>query len=287
MYLVIGIAGISICAYSFICCSSNLQNMLCGIGTGLLTSLTVSVMMGLEANARDKRQRKEFKEILLDDVVYASIHLYANKLIEINEYIIYFCNGIDTFVELYDDFKPYLHFEMVLKDTNIASLSSYQKKKFLDLFDFKSVWFESFISEIETFLRKDSLLIKKIIDQNEYKNLDSNSLYADYLELSKQIKECKDDEFFDSEFSIKFLKLSMYLSARIIASFESSLKEIKKIEKNIRRRIDEEYFDIVVRQSDDYILSQIQKMEDEEEYRASHPEKFCTSKFDFEDYGSH
>lgn len=86
IYSVVFIIGLAIIVTSFFV-EDNWINVCAGVGTGILTSLTVSIIMNAENNAREKRKREEEKRYLLNNIIETSLDVYADIIHRINEFI--------------------------------------------------------------------------------------------------------------------------------------------------------------------------------------------------------
>jgi ABC-type transport system involved in multi-copper enzyme maturation permease subunit len=108
--------GIVLIALSFFL-KDNWINVSSGVGTGLLTSLVVSIAINYGNDKRQKRKLLQDKKLVLRDIIDGSIDVYSNLLYKINEYIMLNNIPLKSFYGFYDDFSSYNEFEDYLKKT--------------------------------------------------------------------------------------------------------------------------------------------------------------------------
>ena len=89
IYIVLFLLGLSFMSVSFWLPDewNNAINVCCGIGSGIFTSIMVTVIVNAENSAREKKRRQKEKEFLFNDIIYSSLDVYEDVIYRINEYI--------------------------------------------------------------------------------------------------------------------------------------------------------------------------------------------------------
>lgn len=267
---------------------SNGATVSSSVGTGLLTSLIVSVTINY---ANDKRQKKEIeqkKKVVLSGIHDGSIEVYRTVIYQINKYIMLRDIPLQPFYELYKDFSQYRvfkqflektelsTFERILEETELSKLSSNEHKLVEELFDFSHYSIYYLVAELKR-LPKHEYYIKEILEEAEFEGLASNLLNDKYIEQAEQIKSFWDTRIVDYKKCIGFLQLTLYISSKIISSIEYFKVDAIKEEKNIKDRLELLYYEEIYAKSDEYLKYLREQEEEEEEiekYYSEHPEEY-------------
>lgn len=272
IYSIVFICGVGLIALSFQA-KDNWQNVCSGVGTGLLTSLTVSVIINAENNAREKRKKDEEKRFVLNDIIESSIDVYEDVIHRINEFITLTDVADKSVYKLYEEFTTYNRFEKQLKAIDIATVSDELKKRLNTLFNFDNYMIKYLVAELKR-LPKQEYYLRGILTQEECHDLVSNFANDSYLEYVTHIQDFWDDDIKNLEKCIQFLRMTVYICSKTISSFSYSKKKAEEKEKLIHDRITQLYYDEVYSKSDEYFQEQRERAEAEEEYYAAHPEEW-------------
>ncbi len=272
IYFFLFLAGLFIVAISF-CVKENWVNIFAGIGTGILTSLIVSIIINEENKAREKRKRDEEKRYLLNNIIKVSLDVYEELLLEINRFILISDLKISLIYGLYDDFNEYYEFEEQIKKINLSTCSVELKNALERLFYFRNYHYEHLIAELKE-IPKNEYFLRGILTSQECSNLISNYENEQYIKYALNINEFWSEKIIDIEKCIIFLRMQIYISSKIIACFEYSKQKIKYIEGDIQEIMDQLYFDEIYSQSESYLEDQIALAEEEEQYYINHPKEW-------------
>lgn len=268
---------IFICAVALICLSffvtNNWVNVCSGVGTGLLTSLVVSVIINAENGAREKRKRNEEKRFVLNDIIEISLDVYEDVICRINEFITMTSVYDKPIYALYDNFSIYNEFEPNLKAFDISTATADEKGRLHKLFNFENYRIDPLVAELKR-LPKSEYYLRGILTQEECNNLISNHANDMYLTHAGLIQKFDEDSTKSKEDCIKFLRMTVRICAKTISCFSYSKNKAKDQESVIKEMISQLYYDEIYSLSDEYIEEQRQRAEAEEEYYAAHPEEW-------------
>lgn len=272
LYSIIFIYAVGLICLSFFV-TNNWGNICSGVGTGLLTSLVVSVLINAENDVREKRKRDEEKRFVLNDIIEISLDVYEDVIYRINEFITMTSICGTPIYELYENFSVYNDFEVILKDFDITNATSDEKERLCKLFNFENYRIDLLIAELKR-LPKSEYYLRGILTQEECNNLISNYANDTYLAYADLIQRFDEDSAKSKEDCIRFLRMTVYICSKTISCFSYSKNKAKEQENIIKERISQLYYDEIYSQSDEYIEEQRQRAEAEEEYYAAHPEEW-------------
>lgn len=271
LYLLVLIVGICLITFSFRT-EGNLASVLSGVGTGLLTSLVVSVIINAENDSREKRKRNEDKHFVLKDIVDSSIDVYEDTIYRVNEFIIFSKVTVTPIYKLYDDFHDYNDFEKEIKQIDYDTATEETKIQLKTLFNFDNYRIDYLVAELKR-LSKQEYYLKGLLNKDEYKKLTSNFANDIYLEYAEQLSEFWDNEIKDINKCIYFLRMTLYITSKVIDSLSYSRKIAIVKEAVIQERLSERYYEEVYCCSEEYFQKEIERAEAEQEYYADHPEE--------------
>ena len=250
----------------------NAINICCGIGSGVFTSILVTTIINAENQAREKQRLKKEKEFLLNDIILSSLDVYEDVIYRINEYITLSELPMDCVYGLYADFKPFNVFADYLKTIDLNKFSKAEKKRLQKLFNFRNYRIDRLISNLKHLPRQEYFL-RGLLSQEEYQNLVGNTANDAYLSYAEHINKFWNDEILDLTKCIQFLRMTIYISAKTISTFDYAINKAKAADAKTKEDIDRLYFEEVYSQSEEYILSQINAEIDKWNYYAEHPEE--------------
>lgn len=272
LYLVILVVGGSIISLSFFT-NGNWASVLSGVGTGLLTSLVVSVIINAENDSREKRKRNEDKHFILNGIVSSSLDVYEDIIYRVNEFIMFSSIEATPVYKLYDDFSSYNAFEKEMKKINYDFVSDEEKKQLNTLLNFENYRIDYLVAELKR-LPKQEYYLKGLLNKDEYEQLTSNFANDTYLDYVGHMPEFWDNEIKDIDKCIRFLRMTLYITSKVIASLNYCNRLANEKEVSIQERLSERYYEEVYCQSEEYFQQQAERLEAEEEYYAEHPEEW-------------
>lgn len=251
----------------------NAINICCGIGTGIFTSVLVTVIINAENAAREKRKLQKEKEFLFNDIILSSLDVYQDVIYRINEFVTLSQIDMKGIYALYSDFKPFNVFADYLKTIDITKLSEDEKKRLDRLFNFRNYRIDWLISNIKHLPRQEYYL-KGLLTEEEYHSLVSASANDSYMSYAEHINEFWDDEVIDLPKCIQFLRMTIYITSRTISTFDYASKKAKTIDSDVQIQMGELYHFEIYTQSEEYVMAQMEAEMDRWNYYAEHPEEF-------------
>lgn len=123
-------------------------------------------------------------------------------------------------------------------------------------------------------LSKDQLFIQGIISKKEYDALMTNYSCGTYFQTVEKINTFWNDDIVDYAECVKFLKMNMFMSGRIISLFDNQKRIVANTEETIRDDLDRLYFEEVERFSEKFLLWEMQQAEEMQKYYDEHPEEY-------------
>ena len=271
VYALIFVLGLG-CLISTFFLNGNWSNICCGIGTGILTSLFVTIIINAENNAREKRKLNQEKRFIFNDIIVASLDVYGDVVYRINEYITLSELDLKGIYHLYSDFKPFNKFAEYLKSLNIKTLTESEKKRLDKLFNLGNYRIDYLVSNLKH-LPKQDYYLRGLLTEDEYHSIVSQTANDSYISYVEHINDFWCDEVIDLEKCIQFLRMTLIITSKTIATFDYAAKKAKDIEHEIKTDIDQLYFDEIYSKSEEYALSLIEKDRAEAEYYSTHPEE--------------
>lgn len=281
VYSIIALLGLSILGLSFLF-KDNYSSVLCGVGTGLFTSLVVSISINYENDLRLKRKIEEDKHYVLNNIVYASKDVYIDIIYRINEYILYQDNSFRSIYQVYNEFKPVVELCKKVSAIDLNNTTDVHRKQLEKLFNIRSYRIDFLVSELKR-LPKTEYYLSGLLTKDECESLSSNSANDLYLEYTKHIKEFWDDEIIDLGKCVTFLKMTLYICAKVIDSLEFCKNTVAQQEKAIKDEIDERYYNEIYSNTEEYIEKQLEAAQAQAEYYDTHPEELELLEKQFEE----
>jgi hypothetical protein len=276
------IVGIALIALSFFL-KDNWINVLSGVGTGLLTSLVVSITINYENDKRLERKLHEDKRLVLSDIIAGSIDIYRDVVYRINEYIMFSNIPPKSLYGFYDDFSLYKEFEDYLKKLDIDKLSENERSHLETLFNIGNYRIDYLVAELKR-LSKHEYYLKGLLTEDEFNGLTSNLANDIYMDYAEHMNDFWNDGIINYEKCLRFLRMTLYICSKIIASIQYCRADVIEKEENIQDYLDQRYFDEIYSQSDEYIEKQLEEAQAREEYYAAHPEEYEETERQFEEW---
>ncbi|HVI40998.1 MAG TPA: hypothetical protein VM577_10080 [Anaerovoracaceae bacterium] len=272
LYFLVLIVGICLITLSF-CTEGNLASVLSGVGTGLLTSLVVSVMINAENDAREKRKRNEDKYFVLNDIVNSSLDVYEDIIHRVNEFVMFSNITTTPVYKLYDNFYEYNAFEKEIKQIDYEASSIELKEQLNTLFNFENYRIDYLIAELKR-LPKQEFYLKGLLSKDEYEGLTSNFANDTYLEYAGHLQDFWNKEIKDINKCIYFLRMTIYICSKVISSLNYCRKMAVEKEALIQERLSQRYYEEIYCYSEEYFQQEAERAEAEKEYYAEHPEEW-------------
>lgn len=251
---------------------NNHANVCCGLGTGIITSLLVTIHINVANEKREYKKLQQEKQFLFNDIIISSLDIYNNIVYKINEYIILEEVNFKGIYSLYKNCNEFNEFETYLKSINMEEISDDKKKHLNKLFDFANYRIDCLTSNIKHLPRQEYFL-RGILTQEEYKCLVGDTANDIYLKHALHINDFWDGEIIDLKKCINFLKMTIIIASRTISTFDYAIEKAKKIDDSIRESMEILYFEEIYSKSEEYIQSKIDDETAKWEYYAAHPEE--------------
>lgn len=271
VYTSIFILGLA-CLTSIFFFNGNWGNIGCGIGTGILTSLLVTIIINAENDAREKRKLDQEKRFIFNDIIVSSLDVYGDVIYRINEYLTLSEIDFNGIYRLYSDFKPFNKFAEYLKSLNLEALTEPEKSRLDKLFNFGNYRIDYLVSNLKH-LPKQDYFLRGLLSEDEYHSIASQTANDSYISYVEHINEFWNDEVIDIKKCIQFLRMTLFITSKTIATFDYATKKASDIETGIKTNIDQLYYDEIYSKSEEFALSLMEKDRAEAEYYSTHPEE--------------
>lgn len=244
-----------------------------GVGTGLLTSLVVSIAINYANDKRQEMKLLEDKKVVLGDIIETTIDVYEDVVSRINEYVMFSNSPPNSLYSFYNDFSPYNKFADYLKKLDIDKLSESEQSHLEKLFNIGNYRIDHLVAELKQFPKHDYYL-RGLLTEDEFNKLTSNTANNQYMNYAEHINDFWNDGIINYEKCIFFLRLTLRICSKIIESIQYCQADVIKKEENIKNRLSERYYYEVYSLSDEYIEEQQEKQQARDEYYANHPDEY-------------
>ncbi|TGE38610.1 hypothetical protein E4K67_11885 [Desulfosporosinus fructosivorans] len=274
--------GIALIVLSFKL-KENWINVSSGVGTGLLTSLVVSISINYKNDKRQERKLLEDKRLVLSDIINVSINIYRDVVYRINEYVMFSNIPPKSFYGFYDDFSSYNEFEDYLKKLDVDKLSESERTHLKTLLNIGNNRIDYLVAELKR-LPKHEYYLKGLLTKDEFNGLTSNFANDAYMDYAEHINDFWNDGIINYEKCVRFLRMTLYICSKIIASIQYCRADVIEKEESIKDEIGQRYYEEIYLQSDEYIEKQIEQAQARDEYYAAHPEEYEELERQFEEW---
>lgn len=283
IYVLLFLLGLVMISLSFWLPESwnNAINVSCGLGTGIFTSLLVTVIINAESAAREKRRLQKEKDFLFNDIILTSLDIYEDVIYRINEYITLSQLNLKGVYALYSEFSSFNAFADYLKTVDIKTHSEDEKKRLDRLFNFGNYRIDGLISHLKHLPRQDYYL-RGLLTEEEYRNLVSDSANDSYMSFAKHINEFWNDEVIDLSKCIQFLRMTIWITSKTIFTFDYAIQKAKAIDSNIQDQMGELYHFEIYTKSEEYVMAEVEAQIDRWNYYAEHPEELADFESEFD-----
>jgi hypothetical protein len=104
------------------------------------------------------------------------------------------------------------------------------------------------------------------------------------MDFAEHINDFWDEGIINYEKCVSFLRMTLCICSKIIASIQYCRPDVIEREENIKDNLDQRYFEEIYSQSDEYIEKQIEEAQARNEYYATHPEEYEEADRQFEEW---
>lgn len=281
IYIIIGGAGVGLIIASFYACG-NWSNVLSGVGTGLLTSLCVTVLIEMHHKREQVNKNISDKKLFLHDITYCAEDIYIDILHRMNEFQLDYYKDAKWLSKLYDDTSKYIEFLDKVATIDLSIATPDEKKQIDTLFNIHSFRLDGLIGELKKF-PKEQLYLSGILNKVEYENIVSNHYNELYMNCINNLTRFWDFEVIDLKECIRFTKMTLLICTKIIKSVDFCRKSVVNKETYLLNYLDEQYFYKVYSKSDEYIEQEIEEARARDEYYANHTDEYAKLFEDIED----
>ena len=261
----IGSLGVIFLIIPFFIDCSDFENLFSGLGTGFITSLLVSIFINKANEKIADNQRQRDKLLLLNNLKISASYVYSNTLYKMNKYLLLTKCDIKPFYDIKNNIDKLK--QLCLQLSSKKDIGINEK----ELFDFNSIFFESYVSELKHF-SKTQFFLASFISEDELKKLPSEQFIEHYVSiyslLHNKRAKCKLKD------KIDFLKITLLSCRKHLEGFGLSESEINNLERDVESQIDQFYYDVIYTQSEEYIEQEIQRIQDEQQYYEDNPEAY-------------
>lgn len=266
---------ISMCVSFFVYSYNNaISGIICGIGTGLFTSLVVSIILTYDTEKREKDRLIAIRETLFSNLISICLKIYHDNVYKINHFIIHEDNPkVRNIYKLYEDFSPYNEFETWIKNEKINEIEDERKNRIEELLKVNVYQVQKLSAELSV-LSKSQYLLQGLISEDEYRKLLGPLAVESYGKYVDNVDKYWEKRVIDYEACLKILRMTTYISSKIIGMFKDAILKIEYVEKEILEIINQEYYEDVYTQTDEYIEREIERQEDYAEYMTQNQEQF-------------
>lgn len=262
------IVGIVILIISYT--KDSMNNILCGVGTGIITSAIVSFLMESSNRVNEKRKMEIYYNKMLTPFLVSVGYIYNSLMYNLNEYRIiqekkeYILIPIEDTKELSSRLK---YFGSL--DLNNQSIE--ERKKIEKLFDIPLVYYREMYGKYYD-LPLDDMLYQELITEEQYSKLKNYHIVDKCKKLVDQLEK---DELTDQkkyEIRIQLFHGTILQINRMSRTLDVVRRKIKSENYNLESYFDDLYFREVIETSEEFIREMEERAEAEAEYYAEHPE---------------
>ena len=281
LYVVIGVVGVGLIIASFFACN-NWSNVSSGVGTGLLTSLCVTVLIEMQHKREQEKKNISDKNLFLHNIAYYAEDIYIDILHRMNEYQLDYYKDGNWLSALYDDNSKCIEFLDKVATISLSTATPDEKKQIDTLFNIHSYRLDGLIGELKKFPR-EQLYLSGILNKVEYENIVSNHHNELYMTYISNLSRFWNFEVIDLKECVRFTKITLLISTKIIKTIDFCKISVISKETTMLEYLNEQYFYKVYSQSDEYIEKQIEEAQARDEYYTEHPDEYAKHFEDIEE----
>lgn len=244
----------------------DMKNIAVGLGTGVVTSALVTLYIEIINSGLERKKVLKYKRMILNPLYNAVKALYVQVALSINEYRVRQDMNGYLLLPIEDTTEMTAFFEE-MKKVDIEKCDDEKKKSLIEDFVYVAPAFYGEVLSQYIGLPFESLLIDKIISQEEYDKMKHFSIINECKKcyhVALNIQGKSNQEVYIAR--LQLLHGSMVLINRLTKIFDFFEAMIKYENKRLEEHFDNLYFEEIYFNSDEYIQRQIEEME----WRAEH-----------------
>lgn len=227
IYGLIFIVGIGTIVISQI--TTSFSDIYLGLGTGIITSLVVSIFINIANDRRDKKRIKADKDIIFKELVNNCIFVYLRKIREINTVAAFSFPRMKFVGSLFDDFSTYKEFEKNLQSINFDEQTDESKQRFNQLFDFQDFEIKALAINYRA-IAAENYLAMSLLEEEEFEKIGLRENREVYFDEIDRVTDFYNHKVLDYDKCIEVLNHTMRICSDIISLFDWAIKEIKENE---------------------------------------------------------
>ena len=264
---IIIMGGISVLAISGLF-RTDVENIMVGLGTGIITSALVTFLVDLASKKVEKKRSIRYRRMVLEPLSRASRNLYRCIANRLNIY------------RMYDENKSYYYFLLPCNDMRVItayfkrleslelkSCSEEQNRELNKLIDIDSSWYRALISQYKT-LPLETLLLDDVISKEEYNKLKN---YTPIETCERNIYELEKNNISEQEryvAAIQLMKISYGIMNKLIFMFDFIGQILLEENDYIKMNLDTTWYSNYYVYSDEYISNEIERSQHPREEHA-------------------
>lgn len=267
IYFVILCMGIALMYLAFK--EKNSEGMYLSLGTGIITSLVVSLVMNKANDRREKRRIIENKTIIFRELVNNCIFVYLRKIKEINTVAAFSFPCMKFVGNLFDDFSIYEEFEKNLQLLSYDRETKESKQRLDQLFDFQDFEIKALAINFRSLMAENYLAIN-LLEEEEFEKIGLHENREVYFDEINHVTDFYDHEVINYGKCIEVLNHTMRICSDIISLFDWAIKNVKGNEFYLEQEMNM----LDTRSEEEQEEAELKKAEEEEKYWAEHPDKY-------------
>lgn len=269
IYWLIALCGLSFVFISFFS-EGSWTNVFSGVGTGMFSSLIVSLIINHATDKRIKQEKEDIKNFVFSKMIVYASELYSHLIYNVNEFSLFSGRYDGQLYGLYDNFDKYNDFEKALKGIEYDTAGEELKSHLDKLFNFPKDRIMLLFSEIQHSTKRE-LYLQGVISQTEYNGLINNYSRDTYLKTVSCMNEFWDEKIIDYHKCIRFLRMNLYVCSNIISTIGNKQIVVRK-EEIIEEDLNDRYFNEVEIYTQRYIEWEMEQAKEMAKYYDEHPE---------------
>lgn len=264
--IIIGVIILIISSYT----NGPMNNILCGVGTGIITSAIVSYLMESINRVNEKRKMESYYSRVLTPFLVSVGNIYNSLMYHLNEYRIlqekkeYILIPIENTKELSKRLK-------YLESLDLKDKSSEEREKLEELFNIPMLYYREMYGKYYD-LPLDDMLYQELITEEQYSKLKD---YGITDECRNCIDKLERDELTDQkgyEIRARLFHGTILQINRMSKILDVVGRKIKSENYKLDNYFDDLYFREVIETSEEFIREMEERAEADAEYYAEHPE---------------
>lgn len=238
-YLVVLLIGLVGTVLSFSVGSDRISYVCCGIGTGALASLIVSLLMNRANTVRTIQERERTRSIVLHDLNASAIKVYHDTVLRLDRFLLF----TDAFslpeAAMYDDPDTYLSFLDRLETLDFKNCSGENRSQLTALLDYPAHDLSTLYSELRKMPRQEYYL-QGLLSEEEFKACINNQEIAVFQKAYEGISgfwNPADKTVLNYQQCIRFLKITVHTCVRTLHLDPDAGEKVKACEDGVREEL--------------------------------------------------